>query len=193
MSKASKNRRDLRRQRLIKLLFMLLPTARARTNFIRRFHLFDMLGENCLYQPRLFPMDSKLIRFHNNVTVANDAVFITHDGIYVTLNHLEDGFSYEQMTGPIEVMDNVFIGYRAMIMPGVRIGPNAIIGSGSIVTKDVPEGTVVAGNPAKVIGRFEDVMQKQREITLGTRFPDRFSKEGVREAWEKYDAKRAKH
>ena len=63
-------------------------------------------------------------------------------------------------------MDNVFIGSKSTIMYNVRIGPNAIVAAGSLVTKDVPEGTVVAGIPAKVIGSFDDLYKKRLEESL---------------------------
>jgi acetyltransferase-like isoleucine patch superfamily enzyme len=47
--------------------------------------------------------------------------------------------------------DNCFIGIRAFVMPGVRIGNEVIVGSMSVVTKDVPSNCIVAGNPAKII------------------------------------------
>lgn len=53
--------------------------------------------------------------------------------------------------------ENCFIGGRSMIMPGIRIGNNCIVGAGSVVTKDVPDGCVVAGNPAKIIQENIDV------------------------------------
>ena len=52
---------------------------------------------------------------------------------------------------PIEVGDDVWIGYRAMIMPGVKIGNGAVIAAGAVVTKDVPNYAIVGGVPAKVI------------------------------------------
>jgi maltose O-acetyltransferase len=52
---------------------------------------------------------------------------------------------------PIKIGDDVWIGMRAMIMPGVSIGSHAIVAAGSIVTKDVPDWAIVGGNPAKVI------------------------------------------
>ncbi len=54
---------------------------------------------------------------------------------------------------PIRIGGNVWIGGGAMILPGVTVGDDALIGAGSVVTRDVPPGATVAGNPARVIGR----------------------------------------
>lgn len=60
-------------------------------------------------------------------------------------------------------MDNVFIGSNTTILGGVRIGPNAIVAAGSVITKDVPPNSIVGGVPAKVIGDFETFRGK-REV-----------------------------
>ena len=60
-------------------------------------------------------------------------------------------------------MDNWFIGSHSIILPDVKIGPNAIVAAGAVVTKDVPEGSIVGGNPAKVIGSTYDLMNKRSE------------------------------
>jgi acetyltransferase-like isoleucine patch superfamily enzyme len=52
----------------------------------------------------------------------------------------------------VVVEDNVFIGAGCKVLKGVRIGCNSVIGTGSIVTKDIPANSIAAGNPAKVIG-----------------------------------------
>lgn len=57
---------------------------------------------------------------------------------------------------PVNIGDNVWIGGRAIINPGVTIGNNVVIASGAVVTKDVPDNVVVGGNPAKIIKRIED-------------------------------------
>ena len=67
--------------------------------------------------------------------------------------------------GKIDIRDNVFIGFNAIIMPNVTIGCNAIVAAGAVVTKDVAEGDIVAGIPAKPIGRVEDLVKKLQEKT----------------------------
>ena len=106
---------------------------------------------------------------HDNVRVAANVRFITHDMIGVMVNKI-DGFKqkYGRMKyyiGSIEVYENVMIGADSTIMYDVKIGPNAIVAAGSVVTKDVPEGTIVGGNPAKVIGKFEDFVIKRNKKT----------------------------
>ncbi len=56
---------------------------------------------------------------------------------------------------PISIGDDVWIGGRAIVLPGVAIGDRAVVGAGSVVTRDVPADAVVAGNPARVIRRLE--------------------------------------
>lgn len=180
-----KNDKDYRRQFFLKLLFLTKISSRARTNFIRKHQMFAGIGKNVLWQPHMFPMDSKLIRLHNNIVVANNVSFITHDAIYDVLNHMDMG-EFKQHLDCIEVMDNVFIGYGAILMPGIRIGPNAIVAAGSVVTKDVPVGVVVGGNPAKVIGKFSDVVAKQKKYTETTAVTDRFNKEEIEKVWNNF-------
>ncbi|WP_195955452.1 sugar O-acetyltransferase [Clostridium saudiense] len=87
------------------------------------------------------------------VTIGNNVWIGPNVGIY-TPNHAFD--SKERTDGyekslPIEIGDNVWIGGGVTIIGGVKIGSNSIIGAGSVVTKNIPAGVIVAGNPAKVI------------------------------------------
>ena len=72
-------------------------------------------------------------------------------------------------------------------MPGVKIGPNAIIAAGSVVTKDVPEGSVVGGNPARMIGSFTDVMEKQYQKSKSIKNDDRFDARRIEEVWKEFE------
>ena len=60
-----------------------------------------------------------------------------------------------EVARPIYLEENVWVGGGAIILPGVRVGRNAVIGAGAVVTRDVPADTVVAGNPARVIRTIE--------------------------------------
>ena len=64
--------------------------------------------------------------------------------------------------GAIRILDNCFIGARAIILPGVTIGPNSVVGAGAVVTKDVPPGEVHAGNPARFITTVDDYAERSR-------------------------------
>lgn len=59
------------------------------------------------------------------------------------------------VVGPIEIGADAFIGAKALLLPGVVVGEGGVVGAGAVVTKDVEPWTIVAGNPAKVIGKRE--------------------------------------
>ena len=58
--------------------------------------------------------------------------------------------------------NNVFVGFGSIILPGVTIGDNVIVGAGSVVRKDIPENSVVFGNPACVVCTTEEYINKNR-------------------------------
>lgn len=151
-----------KKKQLKRLRIALIFDSKKRTKYIVKHNIFKEVGENFFYQPRLIPSDPELIKFHNNVSVASGVTFINHDLIHNVINNMNDGYA-GYMCGCIEVLDNVFIGSNSTILSGVKIGPNAIIGAGSVVTKDVPENSVVAGVPAKVIGKFDEYIKMRKE------------------------------
>ena len=79
-------------------------------------------------------------------------------GMNVTISTLNHGLSSETRNTtyplPVKIGENVWIGSSSSILPGVKIGDNAVVAAGAVVTKDVPENTVVAGVPAKVIKKL---------------------------------------
>lgn len=114
------------------------------------------MGENCSIVGKVdFGSEPYLIKLGNDVRISNNVSFVTHDGgvhVLRNLGLLENSDKF----GTIEIKNNVFIGMNALIMPGVTIGNNCVIGAGSIVTKNIPDNCVYAGIPAKKIKSIDD-------------------------------------
>ncbi|KJY86189.1 hypothetical protein TW84_20365 [Vibrio neptunius] len=79
-------------------------------------------------------------------------VSISREVFLLTLSHDHNSSSFDLVPGSIRIEDDCWLGIRTMIMPGVTVGKGAVIGAGTIVTKDVPPYAIVAGVPGKVIG-----------------------------------------
>ena len=88
----------------------------------------------------------------NNVLMGPEVVFYTtnHEFIDKDKTIISQGYRDEK---PIIIEDDCWIGRRAIILPGVKISKGTVVGAGAIVTKDFPEYSIIAGNPAKEIGR----------------------------------------
>ena len=96
-----------------------------------------------------------LIEIGNNVTMAPRVHILAHDASTKTF------LNYTKI-GRVTIGDNVFIGAETVVLPGVDIGSNVIIGANSTVTHNVPDNTVVAGSPAKVICTLDEYLEKEK-------------------------------
>ena len=152
------------KKQLKRMRIALIFESNKRTKYIIKHRIFKSVGDNFFFQPRIIPADPELIKFHNNVTVTSGVTFINHDIAHNVLNNMGNEH-YDYNSGCIEVLDNVFIGSNSTILPNVKIGPNAIIAAGSVVTKDVPKNSVVAGVPARVISTFDEYVKKRSKIS----------------------------
>lgn len=96
----------------------------------------------------------------NDVMMGPECIIYTrnHKTDDVTTTMRGQGFTEER---PVHIGDDVWIGGRVTILPGVRIGNHSIVGAGAIVTKDVPEWAVVAGNPA-VVKKYRKQVEEER-------------------------------
>lgn len=96
--------------------------------------------------------------------IASGVQFINHDIIPHMLNKKYNTHDFQPMEGCISVGDNVMIGAGTIILPNVKIGSNVVIGAGSIVCKDIPSNVVAAGVPCRVVGDFDKLVEKYRNV-----------------------------
>ncbi len=96
-----------------------------------------------------------LISFGDNVTVSSDVHILAHDAS-------PNMVGCETKIGRVDIGNNVFIGVGSTIMCNVRIGDNVIVGAGSVVTKDLPENAVYAGNPVRFVCSIEEFRNKHQ-------------------------------
>lgn len=138
------------------------PSLSIRMKVIKLFRLFGHVGRNCIVNIKKVPLYSNLIFIHDNVIIATDVHFTTHDGIHFLLNNQNGGRKFMEKVGCIEIMNNVFVGSGTRILYNTRIGNNVIIGAGSLVNKDIPDNSVYAGVPARRICSFDEYVEKHR-------------------------------
>lgn len=142
-------------------ILLLIPSPKKRTQYLKIKKVFGHIGEKCFIQSWQIPLYSNLIYLHNNVKIASNVNFVTHDIIHSMLNaKYSDNPHFIEKIDCIEIMDNVFIGSGSRILYGVRIGTNVIIGANTLVNKDVPNNCVFAGVPGRVICSFDEYVKK---------------------------------
>jgi maltose O-acetyltransferase len=100
----------------------------------------NVVNFGCLFDGRKFS-----IRTGSNVSIGPEATILT-------LGHDPRSATFEDRGGDVMIGDRVWIGYRAIVLPGVCIGEGAVIGAGAVVAKDVEPYAIVVGNPARKIG-----------------------------------------
>lgn len=108
------------------------------------------IGENFYSNHNLVILDAAKVIFGDNVFVGPNC------GFYTTHHPIETearicGYAY---ASPIIIGNNVWIGGNVVVLPGVTIGENTVIGAGSVVNRNIPENVIAAGNPCKVLKRI---------------------------------------
>ena len=105
------------------------------------------IGNNFYANHNLTILDANKVIFGDNVFIAPNCSFYTA-GHPLDVESRKKGLEYAK---PIKIGNNVWIGGNVIVLPGVSVGDNTVIGAGSVVTKDIPSNVVAAGNPCKVI------------------------------------------
>ncbi|WP_175813625.1 acyltransferase [Burkholderia contaminans] len=122
--------------------------------FVTGYHI--SIGDNTVVN-RFTYLDGRV-----PLTIGNN-VNISHYTLIQTLTHDPQNPDFVCLCKPVVIEDHVWIGARAIISPGVRIGEGAVVGAGSVVTRDVEPYTIVAGNPARFIKeRTRDLRYRSR-------------------------------
>ena len=121
------------------------------------FKVQPQVGEGCYIVPTYLGTEPYLVRIGNHVAIAAGVKFITHDGgAWLFRNAVPD----LQVFGPIIIEDNVVLGENVILLPGVTVGSNTVIGAGSVVMTDIPPNSIALGNPARPFGSVEKYRQK---------------------------------
>lgn len=110
-----------------------------------------IVGDHCVLDGRA------PLRIGNHVDIASEVMIYNSE-------HDVESTGFDPIEEPVEIADYVFIGPRAIILPGVKIGRGAVVGAGAVVTKDVGDFEIVGGVPAKVIGERKN---KEPHYKLG--------------------------
>ena len=130
--------------------------------------MFAEIGKDCYIEPPLRAnWGGKHVHFGNgvyanfNLTLVDDTDIFVGDNVMFAPNVVVAGATHPisptlrakkgQYNLPVKIENNVWIGASTVILPGVTIGENSVIGAGSIVTKDIPANVVAVGNPCKVL------------------------------------------
>jgi len=138
------------------------PNGREYADYLRQHGRFYAIGQDCHINTDCKITDPDYVRLGNNVTLST-CVLIGHDASIAVIGRAT-GKKLDSV-GKIDIRDNVFIGYGAILLPGVTIGPNAIVAAGAVVNRDVPPGSVVGGVPAKPVGTFDDLIERLEQRT----------------------------
>lgn len=124
------------------------------------------VGEQCHIASDVhFSSEPFLIEIGSYVAVTQGVMLHTHGGGRVARRYFPDF----DIFGRVKICDYAYIGSGAQIMPGVTIGEGSLVAAGSIVTKSVPAGVVVAGNPAKYVCTVEEYIERNKKYNLGTK------------------------
>lgn len=97
----------------------------------------------------------------NGTIIARETEILTQNHYFQGEDLVEIPYDKRFVKKPVTIGDNVWIGLRVLVIPGISIGEGAVIGAGSVVTKDVPPLAVVGGNPCRVI-KYRDKEQYYR-------------------------------
>ena len=120
-------------------------------------------GRDCFISKAANIPDPHLVCIGDNVWLTSGCQLLCHDASVIMINIMRN--AHFDRVAPIIMGEHCFLGNNTIILPGITIGSRSIVGAGSVVTGNIPDNSVYAGNPARFICSFEDYAQKIAERT----------------------------
>lgn len=130
------------------------------------------IGNGCIFRnvktARIDITRPSLVEIGNNVDMNHNFQIMTHDwasGVFRNVFH-----NILPSSGKVKIGNNIYFGTDVIVLKGVTIGDNCVIAAGSIITKNIPSNSVVAGAPAKVLCSLEDYYEKRKKVCIAEAF-----------------------
>lgn len=134
-------------------------------NLLRRYGM-NIKGHITYIDPSVYfdNYDYSMVSLGNSVTISRNVLFLVHDfSVGVGLNCINRQQYGSRFMGSITIGDSSFIGARSILLPGTSIGDNCIIGAGAVIKGNIPNDSIVVGNPAKIIANTKEWGKKHFE------------------------------
>ena len=142
---------ELKKSVLKKILGKTGKNFTIEANFFCDYGYNIEIGENFYSNHNLVILDCAKVKIGKNVAIGPNT------GLYCAIHPTDvtERIKWLEKAEPIIIEDNVWLGGNVVVLPGVKIGKNTVIGAGSVVTKDIPENVVAVGNPCKIIKNLD--------------------------------------
>ena len=147
---------------MVNLILIIRKLLSSPTSWAR--YIGVTIGEDNLIGKNHWSSEPYLITVGNHCQLTNCQIF-THGGGQVVRNNDPTFDTF----GRVVIGDYVYLGANSLIMPGVTIGNNVLVAAGSVVTKSIPSGVVVAGNPAKFVCYVKDYYERNKMYNAATK------------------------
>ena len=114
------------------------------------------IGKNCHFSPYVLIdlLHPELITIEDNVTIASNSMIFAH--VNPTTNNFLKNNGYPRTIKPVVIKNGAIVSVGCIIIAGVTIGKNSIVGAGSVVSQDIPDYCIAVGNPARVIKKIDN-------------------------------------
>jgi acetyltransferase-like isoleucine patch superfamily enzyme len=142
--------------KLLKKIYLrfFVSSGFAYAAYLKKQAVLHSQGDTCFISKAANIPDPHLVKLGDNVWITAGCQLLCHDASVIMINIMRSG--HRDRVGPIVLGSNSFLGNNVIVLPGTGIGSKTIVGAGSVVTGDIPDNSVFAGNPARHICDFED-------------------------------------